>query len=202
MRVIGLTGRACAGKDQYAAAFASLGCKVVDVDKLGHAALQESEKELIRAFGPQILTDGQVDRKKLGAIVFADPAKLRLLEAITHPKMVEECRSLIEQGKREKLPALVLNAALLQRMGLAMLCDQIVFVQAPWLVRFFRSRKRENYTLKLFLHRERSQFDITVRALGTRVPIIVMRNWRSRSIIRRQVAFYCATIGLSISSTR
>ncbi len=131
MMVIGLTGRACAGKDQYAEVFASYGCQVVDVDSLGHDALAESKDALRQAFGQAIVNDGEVDRKALGKLVFSDPMRLKELESITHPKMVEACKRLIQEAKEQQKPALILNAALLKRMGLEPLCDHVLFIKAP-----------------------------------------------------------------------
>ena len=115
MLVIGITGKACAGKNAYSSVFASFGFPVVDVDTLGHAALQTSEQKIIQAFGSDILTGGAIDRKKLGALVFSDPRKLKVLESISHPEMVEACKHMIDQARQQNKEAIILNAALLGR---------------------------------------------------------------------------------------
>jgi len=202
MLVIGLTGRACAGKNQYAQVFASHGCEVIDVDSLGHAALAESKDELRQAFGKNIVIDGKVDRKALGKLVFSDPEKLRELESITHPKMVGMCKRLIREAKAQQKPVLILNAALLKRMGLEPLCDHVLFIKAPLLLRFFRCRGREGLSLKRFLERERAQMDIVPEADVQGLDVVVLRNHRSKEVIHRQIITYCDTIGLRISSQR
>lgn len=199
MLVIGITGKACAGKNAYSSVFASFGFPVVDVDTLGHAALQTSEQKIIQAFGSDILTGGAIDRKKLGALVFSDPRKLKVLESISHPEMVEACKHMIDQARQQNKEAIILNAALLGRMGLADLCDHIVFIQAPLLVRYLRAKGRERLSWKRFLDRERAQKDINVASLAGKKPVKVLHNTRSRTLIHRQVATYCATIGLPIS---
>lgn len=100
MKVIGLTGRAAAGKNAVSDAFAKVGCAVIDVDQVGHRVLEQSQDLLAKAFGPGIVQDGRVDRKALGALVFSDSEKLRSLEAITHPAMVSECKRLIEKAEK------------------------------------------------------------------------------------------------------
>ncbi|MGD9926041.1 MAG: dephospho-CoA kinase [Sphaerochaeta sp.] len=200
MMVIGLTGRACAGKDQYAEIFASLGCQVVDVDSLGHDALNESKDALRKAFGQAIVKSGEVDRKALGKLVFSNPGKLRELESITHPKMVEACKHLIQKAKEQQKPALILNAALLKRMGLEPLCDHILFIKAPLLLRFFRCKEREGLSLGRFLEREHAQWDIVPKADDKGLDVVVLGNHRSKKVIHRQVITYCDTIGLRISS--
>ncbi|ADY12643.1 dephospho-CoA kinase [Sphaerochaeta globosa] len=200
MLVIGITGKACAGKNVYASVFASFGYPVVDVDTLGHAVLTESKAELVETFGTGILTEQSIDRKKLGSLVFSDPQKLTLLEGITHPRMIESCKRLIQEARLQGKAAIILNAALLTRMGLDALCDHIVFIQAPFLVRYLRAKKRERLSWKRFLARDRAQKDIEVVAMAKKKPVKVLHNNRSRTVIHRQVATYCATIGLSISS--
>lgn len=199
MLVIGITGKACAGKNAYASVFTSFGFPVIDVDVLGHDVLRESEAELIKTFGSDIVTDCSIDRKKLGSLVFSDPRQLRILEGITHPRMVDACKRLIKEAQEQGKGAIILNAALLGRMGLDVLCDHIVFIKAPFLVRFLRAKNRERLSWKRFLSRDRAQKDIRFDALSADIPVKVLHNNRSRMLIHRQVATYCATIGLPIS---
>ena len=89
--IIGLTGKSCAGKDTVASMLPSDRFSVIDVDGLGHQALESNHEKLRAAFGDGIFRkDGTVDRKILGPIVFSDPEKLETLNSITHPWMVEE----------------------------------------------------------------------------------------------------------------
>lgn len=199
MVVIGLTGRACAGKNQYASEFAEFGCTIVDVDLLGHQALEESKNELLKTFGNEVVKEGRVNRKALGTLVFSDPSKLRSLERITHPVMVQACKTLIEDACTDGSPALVLNAALLSRMGLDRLCDQVLFIKAPLLLRYRRCAQREGLSLRRFLQRERAQKDISVVSLRRNIGLKILHNTGSKALIHRQVAAYCATIGISIS---
>ncbi|MDD3904645.1 MAG: dephospho-CoA kinase [Sphaerochaeta sp.] len=200
MQVIGLTGKACAGKNLYAKQFELQGCVVVDVDTLGHHALSQRIPQLVASFGDSILVGNEIDRKVLGSLVFSDPVQLRKLEAITHPVMVERCRELIEAAKREQKPALVLNAALLYRMKLHVLCDRVVFIQAPFLVRFMRAKKREHSTFKRFVAREKAQKDISKKIFPSSLEVSVMHNGTAQVRIHRQVTTYCATIGIGVSS--
>ena len=76
--IIGLTGGYCAGKNEAALCIEESGFRVIDVDKLGHKALELKTEALVRAFGRGILNPrGEIDRRALGAIVFADPETLR-----------------------------------------------------------------------------------------------------------------------------
>lgn len=200
MKIIGLTGKAAAGKDLVASSFAEQGFEVINVDQLGHHVLNQSQSLLAETFGSDMLKDGQVDRKALGRLVFSDPAKLKILETISHPAMVKECKSLIEVAEKEGKEALVINAALLYRMQLHNLCDHVVFVEAPIFIRFLRAKKRESTTLKKFLARERAQKDIRSDLFPSSLPVFILRNGADKALIHRQVTAYCATIGIGVSS--
>jgi len=201
MTVIGLTGKAAAGKNAVADAFAKQGVDIIDVDQLGHPVLEQSQAVLIKTFGAEIVQGGKVDRKALGTLVFSDPQKLKALEAITHPAMVRECKRLIEEKEREGSSAVMINAALLFRMNLYLLCDHVVFVEAPLFIRFLRSRRRENTTVKKFLARERAQQDIRPDIFPPSLPVHVLRNGSDKALIHRQVTAYCATMEIGVSST-
>lgn len=91
--LVGLTGGLATGKSTVADAFRRLGCVIIDADVLAREVVEAGEPahaEIVREFGPGVLRpDGGLDRKTLGAIVFADPARRRRLEAITHPRIRE-----------------------------------------------------------------------------------------------------------------
>ncbi len=200
MKVIGLTGKAAAGKNVVADAFVKEGCAVIDVDQIGHRVLEQSQALLAKAFGPSIVQEGKVDRKALGILVFSDPEKLETLEAITHPAMVSECKRLIEEAERAGHTALVINAALLFRMKLYLLCDHVVFVNASLVSRFLRSKRRDSITCKKFMARERAQQDIRPDVFPPSLPVFILRNGSDKVLIHRQVTEYCATIGIGVSS--
>ncbi|HEX6211591.1 MAG TPA: dephospho-CoA kinase [Methylomirabilota bacterium] len=87
--LVGLTGGLATGKSTVSDILRSLGCIVLDADALAREVVQPGEPALAaiaREFGPDVLQpDGTLDRKRLGAIVFADPARRKRLEGITHP---------------------------------------------------------------------------------------------------------------------
>ncbi len=92
MLIVGLTGGIGAGKSTVANMFAQLGALVVDADQLARQAIEPGSigfDEVVSKFGPSIVVDGDIDRAKLGAIVFKSPDKRKDLEAIIHPKVQE-----------------------------------------------------------------------------------------------------------------
>lgn len=89
--IAGLTGGIASGKSTVARLFAELGAAVVSADQVARDIVQPgmpASKEIRATFGDDVfLADGQLDRRRLGAIVFADPEKRRVLENITHPRI-------------------------------------------------------------------------------------------------------------------
>ena len=132
--VWGLTGKYCAGKNRAAALLKKAGCPVVDVDKLGHQALEMKKEEVLRRFGKDVLDQrGLIDRRSLGKKVFGHPQNLQFLEAIVHPWVIEESRRLIACHPGDFL---VINAALLFPAGMHRLCSKVIWIYAPYAPEF------------------------------------------------------------------
>lgn len=142
--ILGLTGGYCAGKNEVAALLAQKGWRVIDVDKLGHAALAIVSKELAEAFGDDIVApNGSVDRKKLGRIVFSDEAQLGKLESIVHPAMFALLDQAIASALQDKEDKVCINAALLYRFPQVSSCHAILEVRAPLYLRIERAHHRD-----------------------------------------------------------
>ena len=86
-----ITGSIASGKSTVVNLLKERGFSVIDADLIAHEQLEICKREIVRVFGEQILDEtGKIDRKKLGAIVFNDPKKLKNLEQILHPKIKAE----------------------------------------------------------------------------------------------------------------
>lgn len=98
MQLIAVTGGIASGKSAVAARLAEHGAVVVDADRLAREVVEPGTPGLARIaeeFGPEFLTaDGALDRARLGALIFADPAKRHALNAITHPAILERSHEL------------------------------------------------------------------------------------------------------------
>lgn len=144
--LIGLTGGIACGKSTVLAMLAAFGARTIDADRVTHRVQQPGtpvHRKITAAFGQQITTGpgGAIDRRKLGAIVFGDPVKLRQLEQIVHPAVRAEIRAFIDEvagagGYGTRLrpierPVVVLDAIKLLESGWADECDQIWVVTCP-----------------------------------------------------------------------
>ena len=95
MKVIGLTGGIASGKSTASAYLRSLGAQIVDADAISRASTRKGEAgyaAVVARFGREILRpDGEIDRRKLGALVFADEGQRRALNALLHPIVIAAC---------------------------------------------------------------------------------------------------------------
>jgi dephospho-CoA kinase len=123
-QAFGLTGGVASGKTTVARMFEDLGARVIDADRLGHKLIrapQPAYHEIVTRFGFEILDlQGEIDRQRLGTVVFTDPEKLRALNAILHPRIMERCDQLAEGFHLQDPRAVVLvDAALIYEANLA-----------------------------------------------------------------------------------
>lgn len=116
MKVIGLTGGIGSGKSTVSQYLAELGATIIDADKVGHEALTRADikQEIVAGFGREVLgLDGEIDRKKLGPIVFSNPEALAKLNHIMHRRMRTMMEDKIAQYRRQGAAVVVMEAAVL-----------------------------------------------------------------------------------------
>lgn len=153
--VIGLAGKYCAGKNIAARVLETRGFFVIDEDLIGHEVLESESQRVTEVFGSDILdADGRISRKKLGAVVFNNSEKLELLESILHPVMVYQTKELLAKRKQEHA---AVNAAVLFKMDLHKICDFVITIKAPFVLRLHRALKRDKKGLIRTLQRIWSQ---------------------------------------------
>jgi len=123
---IGLTGNIATGKSTVGRMLASLGAELIDADKVAHAVMAPAGSAyagVVEAFGPDVVGDaGEIDRRALGRIVFAEPEALKRLEALVHPAVIAEVNQRIA---RSAAPAVVVEAIKLLESGMADSYDAI-----------------------------------------------------------------------------
>lgn len=153
-KVIGLTGSIGAGKSVVASMLASLGATVVSADQVAREVVAPGTPalaEIVATFGPEYLQpDGTLDRRKLGALVFADLGARRKLNAITHPRILARLEQIVSSFRRQsrgQARVLVLEIPLLVEAGASgHLVDEVWVVVAPTEVRLARIMARDGLT--------------------------------------------------------
>lgn len=184
--VVGVSGRYCAGKSEVSRILVEHGYQRIDVDRIGHEALRSEHEKVVEAFGEEILSEGEIDRRLLGRIVFGDEGARKRLEAIVHPVMRRRVAEEAERGREAGTP-LVIDAALLFYMELHRSCDLVLWVEAPLLLRLLRALRRDNLSLPQLLSRFKAQRHITPQPYLHDVDIRRVNNWGSRARLYGQV---------------
>jgi len=128
---VGLTGGIGTGKSTVAGMLEELGCVVLRLDQLAHELIapgRPAYEEIIRTFGAETRTgDGTIDRNRLAQLVFANPAQLARLNAIVHPRVIEETERRLEEIAHDAPDAIVIvEAALLVESGYHRRLDKLI----------------------------------------------------------------------------
>ncbi len=150
MKVIGLTGGIGSGKSTVAQFLAELGVVIVDLDKVGHEVLRSEgavRERIVSEFGENILTDGgDIDRARLGRLVFNSPEALSRLNRIVHPVIDSMVNSKIKEYRREGVAVVVLEAAAMLEADRASQVDELWVTVAPEATVLKRLAERVGYS--------------------------------------------------------
>lgn len=175
MAVIGLTGGIASGKSTVARMLAVEGAEIIDADLLARQAVQPGRPAyaaVVSAFGPQVVgEDGQLDRQRLGALVFADDGRRKQLEGLIHPYVREETEKQRAAIARRRPNALiVLDVPLLFESGMDRGMTEIVVVYVPFDIQLERLMGREGMSEGDARARIAAQLDLEIkRQRATRV---------------------------------
>ena len=131
MLLIGLTGSIGMGKSTAAARFRFNGVPVIDADALVHSLYEGAAVAPIEAAFPGVTVAGQIDRQKLSALLLANPAAFKALEAVVHPLVFEAERRALVEAKASGAALAVLEVPLLFEIGGDARVDVTVVVSAP-----------------------------------------------------------------------
>jgi dephospho-CoA kinase len=141
---VGLTGGIASGKSEVSRRLVELGAVLVDADVLAREAVERGSEglaEIVRAFGPEVLTDdGALNRAALGSIVFADPERRAVLNSIVHPLVRARAAEIVASAPEDAV--VVQDIPLLVETGQAANFDVVVVVDAPDEVRIQRLGER------------------------------------------------------------
>lgn len=166
MLVVGLTGGMCCGKTTVSSMFAELGCLIIDADLISRKLVEPGEpsyKRIVKFFGKEILQkDGTLDRKKLGSIIFQDPAKRKILNSILHPSIVREEERMIREAREKGTHQItIVSAALMIEAGVSKRFKKIIVVHCGRELQIQRIMKREKNSRREALQRISSQLSTT-----------------------------------------
>ena len=179
--ILAVTGSMAAGKNYVSSLLEKKGFLAIDADKCVHQAIEEAKNQILEAFLPiakekniQIQNpDGTINRKNLGSILFSDEKLLQKQESIVHPKVNEIFNRFIDENPDKNI---VLNATVLYKTPVINRCDAIIFVKAPIITRFFRTKRRDNLPSREIFKRFASQFKIFAKYKFLKSDIYIIWN--------------------------
>ena len=180
-----------AGKNAAAKLLEKRGWLCIDADTLVHEAIKSEADKIIRTFSQDaqkrgidiVRQDGSVDRRSLGKLVFSDVSLLAKQEAIVYPA-IEKCA--MQKIDSHEAKNIALNAAVLYKTPTLMrLCRAILYVEAPFLVRLLRAKKRDGDAVRAICKRFRAQRGLYRNYKQTGRPIVKLRNALSLSALER-----------------
>jgi dephospho-CoA kinase len=199
---VGLTGGLASGKSFVGRALAEMGCLLIQADDLGHQVMAkgaEAYPAIVKEFGPSILTnDDEIDRRKLGSIVFADPELLKKLNAIVHPAVRARSVRLTEAfAQREPHGIIVYEAAILVETGSFRDYDRLIVASCTEEQQIERSVARDHLTREEVQTRLRRQMpleekmkyaDFVIDTSGTKEHTLEQTRTVYASLIRAATA--------------
>ncbi|MFP4017090.1 MAG: dephospho-CoA kinase [Halanaerobiales bacterium] len=189
--IIGLTGGIASGKSTVSSILDELGAALIDSDKLAHDVLKEKPvcDRIIENFGTQVLNEnGEVNRSRLGEIVFNDPEKRKRLENITHPVIISRIHKKIKEYEKQNR-IIVLDAPLLFKVNLDRIVDQtwVVYVDRETQIKRLMARSTLNYEdararveSQLSLEKKKAMADVVINNMHSiaQLKTDVIQRWR------------------------
>lgn len=192
---IGLTGGIATGKSTVSRLLRARGYAVIDADQLSREVVQigtEAHREIASAFGPDAISDsGELDRKKIGAIVFSDRSKLALLESIIHPRVRRRAQELRDELAAEGREVAFYDVPLLFEKNMKGLFDRTVVVACSPETQLRRLILRDGFPEEEAKRRVASQIPIAEK---TKLADDVIRNEGGMDELEKAVGDYLAKL--------
>ncbi|MBL8188615.1 MAG: dephospho-CoA kinase [Acidobacteria bacterium] len=162
MLKVGLTGGIATGKSFVLSVLRELGCEVMDADQTAREVVEPGQPafaEIVAHFGQEVVgEDGKLNRGKLGAIIFNNPAEREKLNSIVHPRVFEaQARWMVEVERRNPQAIVVIDAALMIETGSYRRFDQIIVVHCDPDIQLQRLMERNTLTKEEAMARISSQ---------------------------------------------
>ena len=165
--ILGLTGGIASGKSTVSAYLAQNGALIIDADLIARQVVAKKSsglKQIVAKFGGEILTaSGELDRKKLGKLVFSNKELLKALTDITGPLIRAEILREIEAAKKAQVKLVVLDIPLLFETGYQTLCDKVMVVTIPSKLQLERVMKRDKLSAAEARKRIANQLPVSKR---------------------------------------
>ncbi len=200
MRIIGLTGGIACGKSSVAGILAEFGVKICDVDVLAKDAVRAGSSGLravVQEFGVTFLDpNGELNREKLGAVVFNDPPARRRLEKIIHPLVRRAVEEQLAVWQREGIEVAAVMAPLLLETGMEKMVDEVWVVLTPTEVQVERLIRRNGLSKEAALSRMAAQWSQEEKR--QRADLVILNDGSPVDLAAKVSDIWAARFGSSV----
>jgi dephospho-CoA kinase len=191
--VVGLTGGIASGKSTVSRFLEEAGARIVDADKIAREVVEPGSPayaDILAAFGKTILTaDGQIDRKRLGQIIFNDPNKKKILDAIVHPRVFGRLNEQVaEYAVQSPGHVVIMDIPLLFETGSHEDLSEVIVVYVPENIQLARLMKRDGIGRNEAMARIRSQMAIETKR--QKATIVIDNSGKIEATRRRTLEIY------------
>ena len=186
MKILGIIGGIGSGKSTASALFRQSGAAVISADEIGHQGLRlpHVKRAVQERWGSPVFgKDGEIDRRQLAAVVFADTRELAYLQSLTHPFIAKEVDRQRQEHEQSGVQLCLIDAPLLLESGWDHMVDQIIFVSAPVEERWHRVKSR-GWSETEWKQRESAQLSVEEKS---RRAHIVLDNSGNTNHLQTQV---------------
>ncbi len=186
--VLGITGGSGSGKSQVCKLLASMGAEIIDADEIGHEITSREDvlREITVEFGSGVInSDGTLNRRALGSIVFNSKKALETLNIITHKKIFDEIEKRLSESRAE---VVAIDAAVLKTTKIKNVCDFIIAVVAPMNMRLSRIMQRDSLSEEQAKARIASQMSDAEYAHG--VDFVILNGGNVENLNRRVIEIF------------
>lgn len=179
-QVIAVTGPMAAGKNFICSQMQKEGWAAVDADLLVHDAIEIVKERILDTFIPYAeqqnikltRTDGSIDRRALGELLFSFPELLKVQESMVYPIIIQQINEFISVHDKT-----IINATVLYKTPeLLNQCQKIIFVTAPFFTRLRRARQRDHLSYRQIFHRFHAQRNLLEEYQKSGIPVEIVNN--------------------------
>ncbi|MEI0559031.1 dephospho-CoA kinase [Brachyspira intermedia] len=186
--IVGVYGLICSGKSSFSKMLAKeMNALYIDADLIGHKALIENKDNIVQEFSSSILDENNnIDRKKLGDIVFCNAKKLKRLQELNYPYIENKVKEMVDSTDKD----VVIEAALIMRSKIPAICSSLIYVNAKTSDIIKRMRKTRNISETEARKRLKMQRDVKNNRFDADILINNMKDYNNLIMISKKLGRY------------
>lgn len=193
--ILCVTGPMAAGKNKVSDLLEEAGWFCIDADKAIHKILPDCTEEILQKFSEAACKegislknpDGSLNRRELGKLLFPHPELLKAHEEIVYPKLSIYIEELLKKAEKDGRNAVINAAVMYKTPELLKKCRAVIFVDAPFFVRFVRARKRDGMKMSQIISRFKAQKTLRSEYKALGVKLMTVKNTGSIQTLKKRL---------------